>query len=40
MKLAWIIYDAEYGTVEIVFEDPRGACSGRVVPIVYAEVVQ
>ena len=38
MKLAWLIYDREYNTTEIVFEDPRGACSGFVTPIVYTEI--
>ncbi len=41
MKLAWICYDddPEFPEVKIVFEEPTRYYS-RVVPIVYAEIVQ
>ena len=42
MKLAWICYDdyEEYPTVEIKFEEPNHYMYSRVVPIVYAEIVE
>lgn len=40
MKIAWIIYDDEYKTTEIVFTEPDCYCSGRVVMIAYAEIVK
>jgi hypothetical protein len=37
MRLAWLIYNAEYDTWEIKFEEPE-YYSGRLIPIVYQEV--
>lgn len=38
MKLAWIIYDREYGTAEIVFTKPESWRGGDVVQIVYSVI--
>lgn len=42
MKLAWICYvdDPEFPEVEIRFEEPERWRYCRVVPIVYAEIIQ
>lgn len=41
MKLAWICYDdAIYPQVIIVFCDPERWRYNRIVPIVYAEIIE
>jgi hypothetical protein len=37
MKLAWLVYDSEYDTWQIFFEEPRHY-SGSLIPIVYSVV--
>lgn len=39
MKLAWICY-SEYGDVTICFSEPERWQFERIVPIVYAEIVE
>jgi hypothetical protein len=40
MKIGWLLFDDEYGEVEFFTEEPESWRGGRIVQIVYAEVVK